>query len=347
MARFLFVVCLSLAVISLGCRRAAPVAEPPADSGAEIAQPAPTEAQPDTGVVEVDQSPPPGETAPETEGAPETQTAGSSNMDAKYTDAQIAAARQMAADQGVVLKEDAEGNVILVDTAAKRSWVDDYQMQEILVFPRLQTLVVEGPSITDQLAPKIAEAEGLTSLSMFNTLINDAGIAQLSGLKSLKAIDLRVSPLITDQAMETLAAMPELRAVRLSGVNVTDAGIETLLSLPRLSELDIRNCRGVTKKGIEQIGHKKSLRVLKIGGPKVDDEILGLVAGMDNLTGLSLDNCSITDAGVASLGRLPLEDLTVFQCANITDEGLNVLASYDRLQRLTLRDVGAKGISLA
>jgi hypothetical protein len=50
------------------------------------------------------------------------------------------------------------GNVILIDTAANRSWVDDYQMQQLLVFPTLQTLTVEGPSITEQLAPKIAEA---------------------------------------------------------------------------------------------------------------------------------------------------------------------------------------------
>ena len=53
----------------------------------------------------------------------------------------------MAADLDVAIKEDAQGNVISVNTAANRSWVDNYQMEEILAFPRLTSLVVEGPSI--------------------------------------------------------------------------------------------------------------------------------------------------------------------------------------------------------
>ena len=47
----------------------------------------------------------------------------------EYSDEEIAAAKQMASDLGVVVKEDADGNVSLVDTAAGRSWVDDYQME--------------------------------------------------------------------------------------------------------------------------------------------------------------------------------------------------------------------------
>jgi Leucine-rich repeat (LRR) protein len=293
---------------------------------------------------------PPGST--ETAGEPETvqpneaESAASAPPAPKYTPEQMADARQLASDLAVLIREDDSGNVILIDTAANRSWVDDYQMQELLVFPTLQTLTVEGPSITEQLAPRIAEAQGLTTLAMRNTLINDSGIEQLSGLNALRIIDLRLSSLLTDAAMETLAAMPELRAVRLSGVNVTDAGVARLLSLPNLTELDLRNCRKVTKAGIEQIGEKRSLRVLKVGGPEIDDEALELVAGMDHLTGLSLDNCDITDARVAKLDRLPMEDFTIFQCANISDEGLSVLAAYDRLQRLTLRDVAAQGTAL-
>jgi hypothetical protein len=235
---------LLLAVFSLGCQPAPPPPPPavPVSGEPKIEPPVPSE--------------------PETADEPEASPAGESETSAplppasKYSAEQMAAAKQMATELAVVIREDSAGNVILIDTAAQRSWVDDYQMQEMLVFPTLQTLTVEGPSITEQLAPKIAEAEALTSLAMRNTLINDEGIAQLGGLKALRVIDLRVSPLVTDAAMDTLAAMPSLRAVRLSGVNVTDAGVAKLLSLPKLTELDLRNCRGVTKAGIEQIGGK-------------------------------------------------------------------------------------------
>jgi Leucine-rich repeat (LRR) protein len=280
------------------------------------------------------------ESVPKPEPAPEPEWP-------EYTEEQTAAARQMVTDLGVAIKEDTEGNVISVDTAANRSWVDNYQMEEILAFPRLTSLTVEGPSIDDTLAPKIAEQAGLASLAMRNTLISDEGLAQFAKLKFLKVIDLRLCPMVTNSTLETLSAMPELRAVRISGTNVTDDGIAAILALPQLRELDIRNCRGVTRAAIEQLAGRKSLRVLKIGGEKIDDGVLESVGKLDTLTGLSLDNCPITDTGVAMLAGLPLTDLTIYQCAKVTDKGVEILAEMDRLTKLTLRDVDVQGTVLS
>jgi internalin A len=318
MRKTLLVVCFSsLGILITGCQPAEKPVKPAGKMPAATAEP---KSKPDTEVA----------------AAPSPQ----------YSKEQIAAAKRLAGDLGVVVKEDAGGNVILIDTAAERSWVDDYQMQEILVFGGLTSLTVEGPSITNALAPRIAEQTSLVSLALRNTLVGDQGIAQFTALKSLRVIDLRVSPMVTDAAMKTLAKMPQLRAVRLTGCNVTDTGIATLLDLPRLTELDVRNCRGVTARGIEQLTGKETLRVLKIGGPKIDDEVLETVAKLNNLSGLSLDNCDITDAGVAKLAELPLVDLTLYQCAGVTDKGLEVLAGYAELKHLTLRDVPAKGSAL-
>lgn len=266
-----------------------------------------------------------------------------------YTEEQISVAKQLATDLGIAITEDDEGNVIGIDTAANRSWVNNAQMELVLVFPKLTSLTLEGPDITDELAPRIAQQTSLTSLAFRNTLIGDKGIAHLTTLTSLKVIDLRVSPYVGDASMETLAKLPALRAVRLTGVvKVTDAGIRSLLALPQLTELDIRNCREVTKAGIEQLAKKDTLRTLKVGGPDVDDDVLGVIAGMDKLVNLSLDNCDMTDAGVSGLGKLPLVDLTIYQAPSVTDAGLEVLANFNGLQRLTLRDVPpAKGTALA
>ena len=259
---------------------------------------------------------------------------------------QIAAARQLAADLNIVLKENAAGQIVLLDTAAKRSWVDDFQMQEVLVFPQLESLTVEGPSISDALAPRIARHTALISLAMRNTLISDEGIAQLKPLKSLKIIDLRLSPLVTDKSASVLASIESLKAVRVSGVNLTDTGLEALLKLPELSEVDVRNCRGVTQAGIQQLSVKQSLRTLKIGGLQIGDDVLKVVSKMSQLAGLSLDNCDISDTGVARLGSLPLQDFTIYQSGQVTDEGLAVLASFDNLKSLTLRDIPARCASL-
>ncbi|NQT41216.1 MAG: Nramp family divalent metal transporter, partial [Planctomycetes bacterium] len=195
----------------------------------------------------------------------------------KYSAEQLAAAETLATELKAKITKDADGNITAIDMAAGRSWANDDQMRTILVFEQLTALTLEGPDITDALAPRIAELTGLTSLAMRNTQIGDQGIAQLTGLKALRVIDLRAAPRVSDAAMQSLVALPELRAVRLIGGNVTDAGVETLLALPRLTELDVRNCRGVTGKGIGLLAAKKSLRVLKLGGSAIDDDSLALV----------------------------------------------------------------------
>ena len=260
---------------------------------------------------------------------------------------QVAAARKMATQLGGRLKEDAQGNVIAIDMAAGRSWADDYQMEQILVFPKLESLVVEGPGITNQLIPRIVEQQKLTSLTLKNTLVDDEGIAQLVDLKSLKIVELRVAPVVTDRAMESLVKLPKLRAVRLVGGNITDRGVTTLLRAPQLRELDVRNCRDVTKAAIEQVAQQGTLRVLKIGGPAIDDQTLGIVARMQNLAGLCLDTCNISDAGLAKLDQLSPKMLAVQTCPNVTDRGLDILAHDKNLRQLTLYGVKAKGAALA
>jgi Leucine-rich repeat (LRR) protein len=334
MKRFLFSTILLLACgILSGCQPAEEPAAPPADDTTNTT----TDEAPGAEAVPED-----GPTAADTDAA-ESETEDAPGVDPE----KLAAAKEFAAQLNAKIIEDAEGRVIGLDMASGRSWANDAQMMEILVFPNLESLTLEGPSITDALVPHLAEQKHLKSLALRNTLIGDRGIAQLSGLENLKIIDLRVAPMVTDAAMQTLAEMPSLRAVRVLGGNVTDAGVETLLQMPHLVELDVRNCRGVTIEGIELLADKQSLRVLKIGGPNIDDAVLKVVGTMDQLTGLDLDNCAITDAGMAHLAPLPLESLSLYQCAKVTDRGMAILEGYTDLERLKLSDVGVKGAALA
>lgn len=66
---------------------------------------------------------------------------------------QIKMANEMVDALSIRVRRDAQGHVVLLDTAANRSWADDDQMQEILIFPKLASLTLEGPGITDALTP--------------------------------------------------------------------------------------------------------------------------------------------------------------------------------------------------
>ncbi len=203
--------CLVVALgLAGGCRPAAQPSKPPearssAKSTAPVSDPAPPSAN------AKDWAKP--AAGPQSGSLSERQP--TSTVEAEPSDAQtaspeqVAAAKKLAQDMGVVIKENAAGHVILLDTAAKRSWVDDYQLQEMLVFPQLESLTVEGPSISHVVAPQIAKLTALSALAMRNTLITNEGIAELKGLQSLKVIDLRLSPLLDDTALESLAEMPQ------------------------------------------------------------------------------------------------------------------------------------------
>ena len=114
------------------------------------------------------------------------------------------------------------------------TWADDYQMDQILLLPELTSLVVEGPGITNQLVPRIVEQPNLASLTLKNTLVDDEGIAQLVDLKTLKVVELRVSPLISDRAMESSSSCPSSgpfawsAAISPTGASLPCSGAETL-----------------------------------------------------------------------------------------------------------------------
>src|SRR6201999_3713635 len=58
-------------------------------------------------------------------------------------------------------------------------------------------------------------------------LLSDQRIGALSGLKSLKTLDLRANPL-TDRSVETLAEFKNLRILDLTDTMVTDGGLAKL-----------------------------------------------------------------------------------------------------------------------
>ena len=218
-----------------------------------------------------------------------------------YSPEQIAEAKQFATELGAKIGENADGEITLLDMAKNRTWASDSQMEEILILPKLETLVLEGPSITDMILPRIAETPSLVSLTMKNTLVSDEGIAQLTALKNLKVVDLRQSPMMTDAAMESLAKIPSLKAVRLIDTQITDAGIAALLSLPQLSELDLRYCQNLTADGLKKLGETKSLQTLMLGGSKIDDATLKPIAEIKGLKKLVLNECNVSDEAVKQL----------------------------------------------
>jgi Leucine-rich repeat (LRR) protein len=102
-------------------------------------------------------------------------------------------------------------------------------------------------------------------LELQSAAITDAGLAHLSGLKSLKELDLHDCQHITDKGLDSLLGLSNLTKLEISKTPLSDAAIDRLLTMKQLSQVYINNTR-ITVDGGKKL--RDGLRNCKVYGPK-------------------------------------------------------------------------------
>ncbi|MEM6688775.1 MAG: hypothetical protein AAF664_05060 [Planctomycetota bacterium] len=168
---------------------------------------------------------------------------------------------------------------------------------------------------------EISTYTSLTSLSLWGTTIDDAGLERLVDLKNLQMIDLSYTD-VTGRSLQTLSNLKNLIYIRLEACDIRDDHLATLAEMPQVA-------------------------ILYLGNTSVSDKGLQHVRGRENLNTLQLSDCKITDAGLASLGYLPqIQHLWLSKTirygtndrSEITDKSVDYLASLDSLIELRISD---------
>jgi hypothetical protein len=187
----------------------------------------------------------------------------------------------------------------------------------------------------------------LAALPQLDTLlldyvpIDDAGVAELQRLPSLRRLDLGFSSALTDQGVRELATMSGLRSLSLRGCGqLTAKGLAELGRLQELEMLDLGSVAGLAAgpggrfataipgagtptPGRPQAGGAPTPagrpqlalppRPTKNDGAGVGDETLAALAGCAKLRDLRLGGCPmVTPAGLEKLRRLPLRALDLY-----------------------------------
>lgn len=130
-------------------------------------------------------------------------------------------------------------------------------------------------SLTDE---DIATVGKISTLSVFlidyAPNVTDNGIKHLSGLKSLRILELS-NTRITDEGLRYLKALPNLESLDLNGNIITDKGLSHLQALPKLIQLKLEGTN-VTNAGLAIIEKMPNIRYLWVGplNPKLTDEAL-------------------------------------------------------------------------
>jgi hypothetical protein len=138
---------------------------------------------------------------------------------------------------------------------------------------------------------------GLRNLCLISAGVTDAGLAHLEGLDHLERLWLGQNSLVTDAALASLRGLKGLRELDLWGVKITDAGLVHLSGLTKLESLKLY-WSDVTDAGLVHLSKLTALRHLDLGHSRITGPGLSHLRGLTRLRSLDLVMTSVSDEAV-------------------------------------------------
>jgi Leucine-rich repeat (LRR) protein len=230
----------------------------------------------------------------------------------------------------------------LVEAALSEANVDDKLAIPLAALPHLRELRLASTKITNAAVKKIAVRSELHELDLADTPVDDASAAAMLVFPELHMLRLDGTP-IGDAAFAVTPGA-KLTELYVSSTKIGDAGTQILDHLPHLVALGL----GTTKIGdatIERVAELHELRTLVLAKTRSDK--LGLLGELHALEQLFLEDTWLGDADVAKLTAL--HKLRVLHVAetNVSDDSLDVLRGFTRLEELTIGDTRVTAAVLA
>ena len=156
----------------------------------------------------------------------------------------------------------------------------------------------------DPAMPYVRRLKRVEEVSLFETAVTDAGLAQLRGMDYLREISLGRTK-VTGQGLAALADLPRLEIISsLDRVRLGDVGYRNLGRLTHLIALDLSSQMD-SAAGLAHLKGLTRLRKLYLGSTLIDDASLEQILQFTDLEDLNIGNAQVTDAGLARLESLP------------------------------------------
>jgi serine/threonine protein kinase/Leucine-rich repeat (LRR) protein len=141
--------------------------------------------------------------------------------------------------------------------------------------------------------------EGLVSLDLSGSAIEDADLERLKPLLRLRELNL-ANTRITDAGLESLRGFTALRQLVLDGDAIRGSGLMHLKDLAELNELRL-GCPGLTDLFLVELAGLKKLDRLSLAKSSVSDEGVTHLAPLTHLKELDLSDTQVTAGRVAKL----------------------------------------------
>ncbi len=140
--------------------------------------------------------------------------------------------------------------------------ITDRGFAAIARLPRLTSLGLGGPELTDNAMAHLVEAPALVDLAPF--LFGDAAFRFIGRMRRLERLTNMYNRATTDAATRHLRDHPRLVHYTAFGTQITDESLRVLATLPSLESLEFENCAGITDDGLRAVMQAPRLRRLSV-----------------------------------------------------------------------------------
>ncbi len=217
-----------------------------------------------------------------------------------------------------------------IDEFAKSGSEEDL-LQYISEHPNLQELdLSECGKITDASIPYLSSLVNLRFLNLDRTKVTDVGLASLSQIPRLDSLVVSRQK-VTDKGWASILTLSNLRSLAFIGcVKVSHDHLKGIENLENLEELFLSNTHQFeSDDDFESLSRLSRLRTLLFeNANELQDGGLVHISQLKALEKLTLASYNITDSGIEILASLvSLKDLSLETCSNITEKGLSNLGS--------------------
>lgn len=195
-------------------------------------------------------------------------------------------------------------------------------------------------TLDEEMATKLSGLQGLTSLAITNSVINDATVEMIvKSFPKLIELDLSSNTNMTNGVVKILSEMSKLQRLTLVQNQVNDIGARRLEKLKELRVLDLRGNMEAGDMALEVVADLPKLTGFKHRSTAVNDAGLEYLSKNQTLDSLLIQDFQITDQSGPHLAKLgKLTQLEVFRCQGFGTDGVLALKGMN-LTRLTLRDL--------
>jgi hypothetical protein len=199
------------------------------------------------------------------------------------------------------LGPDFVGAPIALSVGSRGKLADDALMVHVGRLGRLEYLSISDTAVSDAGLADLGSLTRLKVLHLQKSAVRGPGLVHLAGMKDLEELVLPTYP-FTDADLALLKELTKLKKLQLEGQNLTNTGLTYLGGLTRLEELHLRNT-SITS--LESIRHLTSLRSLDLLGSPIGDAGIESVASLRNLEVLRLSGTLVGDSGMVHICGLP------------------------------------------